>query len=222
MSPKAVTTKATKASGESAIATINIPRPRLHKLKVSNFRSIGSLPVEIELDEIVVLVGPNNSGKSSILRAYEVVMKHGSIEGNLTLEDFPNGVINPQQLPTIELETIVFEDTAPGLKWIRQDLQTQEKHVRERWIWADIGAPRRVGWEVATGDWHATEGPWGAPNVAQAYRPKAHRVGAFQKPEELAAQVVELLSKAITERTKELSKKKTAGASGEEPSDYEK
>jgi len=41
-------------------ATVN--RPRLHKLIIKNFRSIGADPVEIELDNIVVLVGPNNVG----------------------------------------------------------------------------------------------------------------------------------------------------------------
>ncbi|MDH5938980.1 AAA family ATPase [Vibrio splendidus] len=39
---------------------------RLEKLLISNFRSIGSVPVEIELDDIVILVGGNNFGKSTI------------------------------------------------------------------------------------------------------------------------------------------------------------
>ncbi|MBF4270435.1 DUF2813 domain-containing protein, partial [Vibrio anguillarum] len=61
-----------------------VPRPRLRKLTIKNFRCIGSTPVEIELDEIVVLVGPNNVGKSSILRAYEVAMEEASKTGLLT------------------------------------------------------------------------------------------------------------------------------------------
>ncbi|BCD33020.1 hypothetical protein BC30102_p628 (plasmid) [Bacillus cereus] len=64
-----------------------VPRPRLSKLIIKNFRCIGNNPVEIELDDIVVLVGPNNVGKSSILRAYEVVMSHGS-KGNYILMIF--------------------------------------------------------------------------------------------------------------------------------------
>ena len=59
------------------------PRPRITKLIVKNFRCIGKKPVEIELDDIVVLVGPNNVGKSSIIRAYEIVMSEGSKEGSL-------------------------------------------------------------------------------------------------------------------------------------------
>jgi len=89
------------------------PRPRLYKLIIQNFRSIGSVPVEIELDDIVVLVGANNAGKSSILRAYEIVMSHGSSAGKLTISDFPNGEVDRDALPTIELQTIVFSN-APG------------------------------------------------------------------------------------------------------------
>lgn len=64
---------ATKSDAKSEIA----PRARLHKLVIANFRAIGKTPVTIELDDIVVLVGPNNAGKSSVLRAYEVVMQAG-------------------------------------------------------------------------------------------------------------------------------------------------
>jgi putative ATP-dependent endonuclease of OLD family len=203
------------------IAAPQVPRPRLHKLKVSNFRCIGQEPVEIELDDIVVLVGPNNSGKSCIMRAYQVVMEHGSTEGELKIDDFPNGRVNPNQVPTIELETVVFEETAPGTRWVMRDPQTGEMLVREKWTWAAPGPPKKVGWEVAANDWHANEGPWGAPNVAQAYRPQPHRVDAFQKPEEQAAEVVKLLSKAISDRAKELSKKKADETFGGGPTEYE-
>ena len=200
--------------------TVQGPRPRLHRLRVSNFRCIGSTPVEIELDDIVVLVGPNNAGKSSILRAYEVVMEQGSTEGQLTIDDFSNGQIDLRNLPTIELETVVFDKTAPGDKWVRIDPETNEMYVREKWTWDQPGKPKKVGWEVASGDWHEDEGPWGAPNVAQANRPEAHGVGAFQKPEDQAAKIIDLLSKAISERAKELSKRKADGQEGV-ATDYE-
>jgi putative ATP-dependent endonuclease of OLD family len=199
-----------------------IPRPRLNKLKVSNFRCIGAQPVEVDLDDIVILVGPNNTGKTAILRAYQVVMQHGSAEGELTIEDFPNGKIDPANLPTIELETVVFEKTAPGERWVRTDPATNEMFVREKWVWSEPDAPKKVGWDVAANDWHASEGPWGAPNVAQAYRPEPHYVGAFQKPEDQAKEVVKLLSRAITERVKGISKKMADETGEEGPTDYEK
>ena len=214
--------KKSKAEQAPAIVPGPGPRPRLHKLKVSNFRCIGPEPVEIELDDIVVLVGPNNAGKSSILRAYEVVMRDGSDDGKLTIDDFPNGQIDPNRLPTIELETVVFDKTAPGDKWVRTDPLSNEMYVREKWTWTGPGATKKVGWDIAANNWHASEGPWGAPNVAQAYRPQAHRVDAFANPQEQANQVVNLLSRAITEEVRELSKKKAAESGESGPTEYEK
>ncbi len=195
-----------------------IKRPRLHKLTVSNFRCIGSTPVEIELDDIVVLVGPNNVGKSSLLRAYEVVIGHGGKEGMLTLDDFPNGKVDAGALPTIELETVVFDVTAPGAKWVRTDALTNEMYVRERWTWEAPGKAKRVGWDVTTGDWHAKEVPWGAPGVAQPNRPEPHRISAFDSPDDQAKEVVNLLTRALTERVKEVGKPEGEG----EKSPYEK
>ena len=138
--------KKAKTEEKSIEPTSQSPRPRLHKLTVSNFRCIGSQPVEIELDDIVVLVGPNNAGKSSILRAYEVVMEHGSNEGKLTLDDFPLGKIDEENQPTIELVTVVFEKTAPGEQWIMIDPASREMFVREKWTWNQPGSPKKVGW----------------------------------------------------------------------------
>ena len=49
----------------------NKARPRLSKLIIKNFRTIGSSPVEIDLNDIVVLVGANNVGRVQ----YYVLMK---------------------------------------------------------------------------------------------------------------------------------------------------
>jgi len=213
-----------KAAAEQPVADLasQVPRPRLNKLTVSNFRCIGSQPVEVELDDIVILVGPNNTGKTAILRAYEVVMQHGSIEGQLTIDDFPNGKIDQANLPTIELETVVYEKTAPGERWVRTDPRTNEMFVREKWMWSEPGSPKKVGWDVALSDWDASEGPWGFPNVAQAYRPQPHYIDAFRRPEDQASEVVKLLSKAITERVKGISKKKADETDSGGPTDYER
>lgn len=220
--PKMATNKKASTEQQPVKQTTNSPRPRLHKLTVCNFRCIGQTPVEIELDDIVVLVGPNNTGKSSILRAYEVVMEHGSNDGKLTIDDFPNGQIDPNALPTVELETVVFDKTAPGDKWVRTDTATNEMFVRERWTWIEPGAPKKVGWDVAAGSWHSSEGPWGAPNVAQANRPKPHHVAAFQDPVRQAEQVAEILKDELTKRVKEAKKKRTDASEEDGPTVYER
>lgn len=200
--------------------TVAIPRPRLHKLTVKNFRAIGSEPVTLELDDIVVLVGSNNSGKSSILRAYEVVMLHGSKEGELTLHDFPDAMVNQESPIEIELETVVYDAKAPGEKWIRRDEASGDMFVREKWSWFEPGKPKKVGWDVAAGAWHEKEGPWGAAGVAQPARPEPHRIQAFDSPEKQAEEVVKLLKNVLNERIKELQS--AATAEGDDKNAYQK
>ncbi|MFJ9449126.1 ATP-dependent nuclease [Herbaspirillum sp. NPDC101397] len=198
------------------------PRARLHKLIIRNFRAIGASPVTIELDDIVVLVGPNNAGKSSVLRAYEVVMQAGK-EGHLSLEDFPNGQLpnpdEPNGFPTIELETVLFQDSRlPAERWM-DTRQNGDRHVRERWIWSDVGAPKKIGFDVVTGCWDENHGPWGAAGVAQPNRPEPHRIEAFEDPSKQGADIVGLLQEAIKERVKEFQKR---SVDGEEKNDYDK
>ena len=177
---------------------------RLSKLIVRNFRCIGSNPVEINLNDIVVLVGPNNSGKSSILRAYETIMYDGGSESELTLDDFPNGEVSADALPEIELHTVVH-DNPPGEEWCRP-LKEGGSLVRERWIWNAPGKPERKGFNVQLDRW-AEEGdvekvPWGAAPVANARRPQPHRVNAFDPPEVQTDEILRLLDAVLEEKLK--------------------
>ncbi|WP_218576328.1 AAA family ATPase [Pseudomonas sp. SLFW] len=187
------------------------PRARLHKLIISNFRAIGKKPVTIELDDIVVLVGPNNAGKNSVLRAYEVVMQSGKL-GELTIEDFPNAKVpdidDTESHPTIELETVLYENSKfPAQQWM--DVKKNgDRHVRERWTWKDIGKPEKRGFDTTKNAWDDNHGPWGAAAIAQINRPETHRIEAFDDPEKQAAEIVLLLQEAIKEKIKEVSCKK--------------
>lgn len=183
-----------------SLASEGVSRPRLHKLIISNFRSIGSTHVEIELDDVVVLVGPNNAGKSSVLRAYEIVMQHGSKEGRLSIDDFPNGIVDPKNPPQVELQTIVF-DNAPGDRWIRET-EAKEWLIRERWTWNSPNTePVRQGFDVEKGDWD-DHVPWGAPNVANARRPRPHRIDAFASPDSQAMAIASLITDILKDNLK--------------------
>lgn len=194
-------TSSVKAEMVSLIPeNVNNPPPRLSKLVIKNFRTIGNNPVEIDLDDIVVLVGANNSGKSSILRAYEVAMNTGSTAGKLHIEDFPNNIVSSEALPEIEVHTIISENK-PGDRWIKH-LPNGEMLIREKWTWSSPNVePKRQGFDVQINDW-SDEVPWGAPNVANAYRPKPHRVDAFASPESQASEITGILSSIIKDRLK--------------------
>lgn len=211
--------KTKKVEAEVSLVSINpeIPKPRLTKLIIKNYRCIGRTPVEIDLNDIVVLVGANNVGKSSILKAYELAMSQGSAKADLSLEDFPNSRIDKSNLPEIELHTIIYDNT-PGDKWI-QTLENGEMLVKERWIWHAEGKPKREGWDVETGSW-SDNVPWGAPNVANARRPEPHKVDAFDSPEKQADAIKKLLMQALNERVKNLRTENVN--EGEEENDYRK
>jgi putative ATP-dependent endonuclease of OLD family len=187
----------------------DIESGKLRSLSVKNFRCIGDNPVQIDLDDIVVLVGPNNSGKSSILRAYEIAMSEGSNEGKLKLEDFPNGKVDPDRPVEIELITEVIEGN-PGKHWIgdfegKPAKAGERKYVKEKWVWDAVGKGTRYGWNVETQAWDNKK-PWGWANVANARRPAVHPVRAFDPPETQAKQIHGLLNKAIVDSAKQISK----------------
>jgi len=190
-----------KKADDAAVAADAIPQAvasKLRKLVIQNFGCIGGTRVEIELDAIVVLVGPNNVGKSTILRAYQLITQSASPK--LTLEDFHERKVDPNNPPTIELVTAVVEDL-PNNKWIQKI--DGENIVRERWLWKEVESPaKRQGWDVTKGnggDW-SDNVPWGAPNVANSRRPTPHRIEAFADPAKQIGAVTEILMEVLQER----------------------
>lgn len=170
---------------------------KLRRLTVRNFRAIGPEGVTIDLDDIVILVGPNNVGKSSILRAFEVAMANDADTATIEAEDFPESKCDGSITPEIEVETIVMEP--PGERWVFQDDEGNNV-VRERWLFDKPGKGKRQGFDVQRKDWAEDGVPWGADNIAGAHRVEPHRVDAFADPAEHTKQVVALLKTVLTER----------------------
>ena len=193
-----------KASKEAEVQEVSLESARVKKLVIKNFRCIGSNPVEVDLDDIVVLVGPNNVGKSTILRAYEVVMNHGATEGRLLLADFPREIVDGDKLPEIELQTYIDPETKdkPGEQWLHLEEETGRNYVRERWIWDSPNKdPTRQGRRANAEDWSESV-PWGAPNVAKSHRPIPHRVDAFASPETQAQGVINIIKTVLQDLAK--------------------
>lgn len=207
--------KAAADAGEDLSKWFDLSEPKLRRMIIKNFRCIGNNPVTIDLDDIVVLVGPNNAGKSSILKAYELVMNHGSNNCKLAESDFPNGKVNVQQPPQIELHTVVNGDTAPASRWVQ--VEEGKTLVKERWTWSAANvAPKRQGFDTEKNEWD-DQVPWGAPGVAQTKRPLPHMVEAFAQPQEQEKQVLDLLNAIIKDRIKGVQ-----SATDDELSDYSK
>lgn len=152
---------------------------------IENFRGIKT-EISIDLDDIVILVGGNNSGKSTILRAYEVAVNSEA----LTIDDFPDKKIDSENLPKVEIHTIVDDETAPNKEKWCCEMKDGEYLVKEKWTWTTVGPkakPERLGYLVSEGRWATADDkpkkPWATDNVAGARRPKPHRVSTFDSPE---------------------------------------
>lgn len=176
--------------------------PKIVKLIIKNFGCIGSTAIEIEIDKIVILVGANNAGKSTILRAFEVVTD------NLPLleSDFHNNQISPDNIPEIEVHSIATIDTKPGDEWCLPQ-EDGTFLVKEKWTWSGTKRePTRVGFNINEQRF-ATENddekmPWGVNSVAKARRPKPHRVSTFDEPEIQARAIKSLLKEILDDAIK--------------------
>jgi len=178
--------------------------PKITKLLIKNFGCIGPEGIAVDIDKIVVLVGANNSGKSTILRAFEVVT-----EGQkLTQDDFYNRQIIPGALPEIELHSVVIEDNKPGVEWCAV-APNDTWVVKERWTWAGANIdPVRIGYNVKLGRWAEVADkekmPWGMKSVSNSRRPKPHRVNTFDNPEAQSKAITSLLKSLLEEDIKKI------------------
>lgn len=178
--------------------------PKITKLLIKNFGCIGPEGIAVDIDKIVVLVGANNSGKSTILRAFEVVT-----EGQkLTQDDFHNRQVLPEAFPEIELHSIVIEDNKPGDEWCAA-APNKSWVVKERWTWGGVNVdPIRIGYNVKLGRWAEAADkekmPWGMKSLSNSKRPKPHRVNTFDNPEAQSKAITSLLRSLLEEDIKRL------------------
>jgi len=76
---------------------------RMRRLSIRNFRSFGDPPTEFPLSDVTAFVGPNNSGKSNVLRALETFFDYS--KSRMTADCFYSGELNR----TIEI-AVTFGD----------------------------------------------------------------------------------------------------------------
>ena len=209
--------KAANPAAEEEATGIPEEGAKIRKLVIKNFGCIGATPVEIDLDDIVVLVGKNNTGKSTILRAYDVLFS--SSAPKLVLEDFPENEVDPDNLPQIELHTKVTSKP-PGNQWIAEI--DGENIIKERWTFDGPAlAGRRQGYDVNEKAW-SQQKPWGWSNVANARRPKPHRIHAFATPDESVQQLVKILLTSLQTTMKNLPRTVTDDDGNEVKTSYGK
>jgi predicted ATP-dependent endonuclease of OLD family len=180
---------------------------KLSALLISNFKGIKD-EIKILIDNIVVLVGPNNSCKSTILDAYEAYVSMGSA---LSLDHFHGrNIANPVII------TGVFNDVT------KDDIETlgQEWHLQNDPEFGDC-AKFQIRWEAPdengvkysfsnkTNDWKkGGAGGWNA--ILQSRLPIPIRLNPNDGYDALEKVVKDLASKNAAKKLKD-DKSKIAG-----------
>lgn len=105
---------------------------KLVSFEVENFRSIIEKPLNIEFNNFTTIVGPNNCGKSNILRAMQLFFT-GKIENseyNPSI-DFPKTTVLTKHSQTKITATISYEPTKDALiKKALDELEAQSEQKR--------------------------------------------------------------------------------------------
>lgn len=114
---------------------------RLRRLQIENFRCLKSL--DLELDDLVVLIGENNTGKSSILQALRCSLVGVGVGRRVAFDDYDfhlaTPTSSPESSPPIRI-TLTFAEDAQG-DWPNSLLRRVQTMVQ---VDATSGASRIV------------------------------------------------------------------------------
>jgi energy-coupling factor transporter ATP-binding protein EcfA2 len=156
--------------------------PNISKLVRISLRNIGCIGAEgliVDLDNVVCLVGKNNSGKSTVLRAY--ALAHGA--ETFSAERDRCQFSQEDAISEVELEVHIpagIGNVDEKWKKVEGDLLI----VRSRWQWA---APEfktvRSTWDPDADGWAPDGKAGGADNVFKSRLPKPLRIGSLQDTE---------------------------------------
>lgn len=167
---------------------------RLRSIRIRNFGCIDKEGCEIEIDRIVVLIGQNNVGKSTILDAYEAF---ASIGGAQPKSRFRNEDTNI----SITIEGVFTELNEEdretiGSKWEHVD-QRYGQCIRVKWEWASPDEKgKKYSWDPASNDWKKG-GVGGWDTLIASRIPAPLRVRPTDDPDTTEKQIVEILTAAV-------------------------
>jgi len=183
---------------------------KLQKLIIKNFRGLGGEKnvIDFSKSNIILLLGQNNVGKSSFLRAYEFFVNSRQ---TATLSDFFNyNIAVPIEIEGVFLKEPNDEDdvelTGKGKqsepewvnKWVNADNLVRIKKI---WQHKDEGSEKYT-YSPITEDW-VKDGFGGMPSLFQKYSPTPICISAMETEESLEEKVNKLIQDDILKKLRE-------------------
>lgn len=155
-------------------------RSKLVRITARNIGCIGDEGVEIELDNVVCLVGRNNAGKSTILRAYELAKGSAA---------FDSAKDRCQYAPENQPSEVLLEVHIPaGIGNVDAKWKTEKDGlllVKSRWQWLAPNFQKvRTTWDPTGGEdgkgaWAEDSKAGGADAVFNSRLPRPLRIGSL-------------------------------------------
>lgn len=168
-------------------------RSKLLRMRIENLGCIGPEGLAVSLDRVLCLVGQNNTGKTTVLRAYELAVTSAALgEGDYCTRAAGTPA-------AVEIWLRIPKGTPNiGEKWI-----SAGEELGARWTWSGAGAkPQRRTWNVELKDWDPDEKAAGLDAVFAARLPRPFRVGALESPEAEHDMLLKLVLEPIEDRLK--------------------
>jgi len=172
---------------------------KLIELQIRNFGCIDEKGVTIKIDNIVVLIGPNNVGKTTVLKAYELFRSSGAAQ---TIDDFyQNNENNPIEIAGIFNEINEEDKVQIGEKWIYLS-EDNEEVIKYKWVWNKSGEKgKKYSWNDEEEKWVAG-GMGGWDTKIASCIPLPLKISPFDDSEQLERQIVEILTSAVKDNVK--------------------
>lgn len=172
---------------------------RLAGIRVQNYKRIGAIECTIRIDEIVVLIGPNNSGKSTVLDAYEAFASSGK---ELDESHFHNA----DPLAPIEIIGIFTELSAEdldtlGKKWLHADPEYGDC-IKVRWVWKKPGERAQKQSYDPSAQVFEDGGVGGWDSLLQSRIPQPVRIKPTDPVETTQTKIVSMLKEHVKARLK--------------------
>jgi Predicted ATP-dependent endonuclease of the OLD family len=172
---------------------------KLIELQIKNLGCIDEKGVTIKIDNIVVLIGPNNVGKTTVLKAYELFRSSGAAQ---TIDDFyQNNENNPIEIAGIFNEINDEDKTQIGEKWIYLN-DDNEEVIKYKWVWNKSGEKgKKYSWNNEEEKW-VLGGMGGWDTKIASCIPLPLKISPFDDSEQLEKQIVEILTSAVKDNVK--------------------
>lgn len=154
-------------------------RAKLVRLRLVNIGPVGPDGLTVELDNIVCLVGPNNVGKSTVLRAYELAVNPTSFSVERDLCRWSSA-----RKSSVELWVHIPLDTQNiGERW--KEEQAGLLLVRSRWEWSEDSnwKHKRQTWDPEAKEYAEDGKAGGLDAVFSSRLPRPLRVGTLDGPD---------------------------------------